>query len=390
MAQCNQQRWQQLYQRHIHAAGYEIDAAQCVIVDEFARIDTGLKSTNHQAKTAVPTMLSTIVSTMASTWKHWLNLASTREPTGTTTYQESCQGLYLYGAVGRGKTFLMDLFCEHASAPVYRVHFHYFMQEVHQRLRQLSVENPLTIIARDFSDQYRVLCLDEFMVNDITDAMLLYQLLDSLISQGVVIITTTNIAPDDLYRGGLQRERFLPAIALIKDTMVIHAIDNGQDYRRLSVAKSPRFFNTHETDSQAQLTAIAEQINHGLTVSHEGQIIIENRPITYQQQSAEMIWFDFSQLCEGPRSQHDYIALAKQFPVIFLTNIPVLDRDQEEAAKRFLLLIDVLYDQQILLFLSSAAPIEQIYQGKKLAFEFARLQSRLAEMQQATYSQNNR
>lgn len=364
----SQQQWQQIYQDRIVAIGYDSDAAQVEIVNQFARIAAGLAQQQ-----------TTITSLKRSWWQKILG-------EDTKTDSVFVKGLYLHGSVGRGKTFLMDMFCEHIGVPVQRVHFHHFMKNVHDQLRTIKDQtDPLELIAADFAQQYRVLCLDEFMVSDITDAMLLYGLLKGLIDRGVVIITTTNIIPDDLYKNGLQRSRFLPAIALIKDKLVIHEMGAGQDFRRLCLDRHQRFFSPLNADNAAALETITEELSTNLVIERDGMITVNDRDIPFIAKSAEVIWFSFDTLCEGYRSQLDYLALAKEFNVFIVSDIPVLDTFKEDAAKRFLLLVDELYDRRIDLILSSALPIEEIYTGKKIAFEFDRLQSRLFEMQSQDY-----
>lgn len=359
------QRWQAIYQDRIAAAGYQADAAQLAIIKQFARIEDELTATIPAAKKS-----SGLLSRFLS----------------QATPQQATNGLYLFGNVGRGKTFLMDMFCENIPFAVKRLHFHHFMKSIHDELKTIKdKENPLTIIAADFAADYRILCLDEFMVTDITDAMLLYGLLKSLIDNGVVIITTTNIAPDDLYKNGLQRARFLPAIDLIKSHCVIHEIADGQDFRRVCLQRHQRFFSPLSAQTEKELWQITEELSEHLHIEQRGVITINQRDIPFVAKSLEVIWFTFADICEGYRSQMDYIELAKQFHVMIVSDIPVLDAFNEDAARRFLLLIDELYDQRIDLILSSAVPIESIYTGQKIVFEFERLQSRLFEMQSADY-----
>lgn len=365
-------RWQAIYQEGLTAKGYTQDPEQVAIVNEFARIEAAMKASENISDIEKKGLFSRL-------------LGKAQAP------RENVKGLYVFGTVGRGKTFLMDMFCEHIPFTVQRLHFHHFMKNVHSELKKIKhTENPLTLIAEQFALHHRILCLDEFMVTDITDAMLLYGLFQSLIDNGVVIITTTNIPPDDLYKGGLQRERFLPAIALIKAQLVIHEIGVGQDFRRLCLARHSHFFSPITADTQCELAQIVTELSEHLAVVHQATLTINGREIPFLAQSPAVIWFQFSDLCEGYRSQLDYIEIAKQFPVIILSDIPVLDTFKEDAARRFLLLIDELYDQRIELVLSSEVPIEQIYTGKKMLFEFERLQSRLFEMQSESYIQASR
>lgn len=362
------EHWQSIYHEAIQTAGYAVDAAQLPIVAEFARIESDLNQAKNSLK---PVQSSGFFSRFFSP-----------EPAERAVIK----GLYLFGTVGRGKTFLMDLFCQHIAFSVKRYHYHHFMKSVHDELKQIKdQQNPLQMIAADFAANYQILCLDEFMVNDITDAMLLHGLLQGLIERGVVIVTTTNIPPDDLYKNGLQRSRFLPAIALIKSQFVLHEMADGQDFRRLCLAQHKRFFSPLNEQTQAELQQIANELSEHLHIQHQGIITINGRDIPFVLQSQAVIWFTFADICEGYRSQLDYIELAKHFHVMIVSDIPVLDEFHEEAARRFLLLVDELYDQRIDLILSSAVPIEQIYSGKKIHFEYLRLQSRLFEMQSTDY-----
>lgn len=360
------QKWRDIYHKRLQTIGYEADPAQLAVIDELARIEQALSQTAaHTPKK----------SGFLSRW-----LAS--RPAET----EIVKGLYLFGTVGRGKTFLMDLFCQHVEHRVIRLHFHHFMKDIHDRLGAIKdQENPLAVIADDFAQNYRIVCLDEFMVTDITDAMLLYGFLKDLTDKGVVIVTTTNILPDDLYKGGLQRERFLPAIALIKQRLVIHEMGGGVDFRRLCLERHQRFFSPLSQTVSDELVSITHELSANFPIARDGAITVNDREIPFIARSEEVIWFDFAALCEGYRSQLDYIELAKEFPVFIVSNIPVLDQFKEDAAKRFLLLVDELYDRRINLILSSEVPIESIYTGKRIAFEFDRLQSRLFEMQAMDY-----
>ncbi|PID63818.1 MAG: cell division protein ZapE [Gammaproteobacteria bacterium] len=364
-------KWRDDYHAHLEKAGYQSDPAQLAVVDELARIEYDLA--HYQAPE--PTSSG-----------GWLSRLFRQSDAAV----EPVKGLYVYGTVGRGKTFLMDLFCDHLAentdVATLRLHFHHFMKRVHDELRGIKDQaDPLIVVADNLAKQCRVLCLDEFMVTDITDAMLLYGLLKYLTDHGVVIVTTSNIIPDDLYKNGLQRERFLPAIPLIKSRLVVHEIGNGQDFRRLKLEQHARFFHPLNDATQAELQSIFDELSEHLYVEKQGNIEINGRDIAFVARSEEVIWFDFETLCEGFRSQLDYIELAKQFPVFIVSNIPLLDELKEDAAKRFLLLVDELYDRRIDLILSSAVAVEEIYTGKRIAFEFDRLQSRLFEMQSKNY-----
>jgi cell division protein ZapE len=296
------------------------------------------------------------------------------------------RGLYLWGGVGRGKTYLVDTFFE--VLPLerkQRIHFHRFMYKVHGALNTLKEQqNPLQHIARQFAEQTRILCLDEFFVADITDAMLLAGLLEALFSNGVTLITTSNIPPDALYRDGLQRARFVPAIALLKEHTVVLHMDGGTDYRLLYLEKAAVYH--HPSDDKA-VRILLDTFEH---VSPEaGQIgvvlEIENRPIPTQRLADGVVWFDFPDICDGPRSQVDYLEIARCFHTVLIANIPVMDWRMENQARRFLNLVDVFYDHGVKLIISAAAPPESLYQGDKLKFEYQRTLSRLQEMQSHDY-----
>lgn len=296
------------------------------------------------------------------------------------------RGLYLWGGVGRGKTYLMDTFFQ--ALPMddkLRLHFHRFMKRVHDELKTLrDRQDPLPLVADRLAERTRILCLDEFFVSDITDAMLLGGLLKALFERGVTLVTTSNIPPDELYRGGLQRARFLPAIELLKRRLEVFHMDGGTDYRL-------RYLDTvslyHTPLGEAADAALLDAFEH---VSPEpgtagGELEIEGRLIPTRRQGDGVVWFDFAALCDGPRSQNDYIEIARLCHTVVLSGIPVLDRDREDPARRFLNLVDEFYDRHVKLILSAAAPIEQIYQGERLRFEYQRTVSRLIEMQSHDY-----
>ncbi len=365
-------KWQEIYHKQIDKFGYSVDTEQLLIVEQFARIEQELTKT-PTSKEKPSGFFSRF-------------LKSADENNGNNQINK---GLYLFGDVGRGKTFLMDMFCENISFAVKRLHFHNFMKDIHDELKTIKdKENPLTIIAKNFSDKYQILCLDEFMVTDITDAMILYGLLKSLIDNGVLLITTTNIAPDDLYKDGLQRARFLPAIDLLKTHCIIHKVADGQDFRRVCLERHKKFFSPLNSDTEKELWEITNELSENLYLEKNATIEINQRKIPFVAKSSKIIWFSFVDICEGFRSQMDYIELAKQFNVMIVSDIPVLDEFKEDAARRFLLLIDELYDKRINLILSSEQPIEEIYKGKKISFEFERLQSRLFEMQSKNYGKD--
>ncbi len=294
-------------------------------------------------------------------------------------------GLYCWGGVGRGKTFIMDLFFDHLPGRKRRRHYHRFMLELHQSLRALgNVADPMDLVVKQLKEDIDVLLLDEFMVSDITDAMLLYKLLEALEKYNIALVTTSNIIPDNLYKNGLQRERFLPAIAWIKEKLTVLPVADGEDYRRRHFRGEDVFRTPNDAANNAALQADLAEIS-GKALDDRRPFLLDGRQIPIVARNQQTIVFDFAALCQGNYSQKDYIEIGKRFNYVGLINVPLLDADQEDAAKRFLLLIDEFYDQNIKLLLTSALPLAQIYQGKKLAFEYERLQSRLFEMQGSDY-----
>ncbi len=295
-------------------------------------------------------------------------------------------GYYLWGGVGRGKTMLMDIFYECLDTPYKkRVHFHRFMQTIHQELRKLeNTKNPLALIAEKYSAECRVLCLDEFHVNDIADAMILGGLLEHLFDHGLTLLTTSNRPPDDLYENGLQRQRFLPAIEKLKQYTQVLNIDNDTDYRLLTLQSNHTYHYPLNTATEAQIALIFATITTGLCNS-SNEITIAGHTLPTLGCSEGAIWFDFSIICESNRSQNDYLEIAQEHHSVFISNIPIMDDIQKDAARRFLNLLDVFYDHKVKLIVTAAAPAHEIYNGKFLSFEFDRAVSRLIEMQSEEY-----
>lgn len=295
-------------------------------------------------------------------------------------------GLYLWGGVGRGKTFLIDLFYDALPfAQKRRTHFHRFMREVHAQLRMHAGErDPLVTIAREWGRKLRVLVLDEFFVNDIGDAMLLGRLLEHLFAEGVALVTTSNTEPKNLYKDGLQRERFLPAIAQIEKHCRVLYLDSAQDYRLRALTRSPVYRTPLDANSDAWLG----ERWHGLTATcpHEqGPLVIDGREIPVRALAEGHAWFDFSALCEGPRAASDYIEIATECHTVLVGGIPLFDGLNDDPARRFVHLIDELYDRHVNLVCTAAAAPPALYTGNKLAHAFERTASRLIEMQSAEY-----
>ncbi len=295
------------------------------------------------------------------------------------------KGLYLWGTVGRGKTLLVDLFYDCLPPAIRRrQHFHSFMREVHAELKQLRrVQDPLTVIAKDWASKLRVLCLDEFHVTDITDAMLLARLLETLFDRGVVLVTTSNEVPDQLYRGGLQRERFLPAIALLKKHLTVLELAGATDYRLRTLEQAAVYYVPDDARARAALRAQFEALTLQAPVA--GTTELEERPLAVLGNADGVLWCEFDALCGGPRGTLDYIELGRCFHTLLLSGVPVLSEDHNDATRRFVNLLDELYDRNVNLLISAAAEPAGLYGGQRLAAIFRRAISRLTEMQSHEY-----
>jgi cell division protein ZapE len=296
------------------------------------------------------------------------------------------RGLYLWGGVGRGKTLLMDWFYESLRFPQRRrSHFYRFMRQVHAELRAAAQrEQPLEAVAQRLAESARVICLDEFFVADIADAMILAGLFEGLYRRGVTLIATSNAPPDELYKDGLQRQRFLPAIELIKSRMDVVHLDGGVDYRLRQLEQAPTYLDSRLADSTAQLRRRFAALA-GDSADGPSTLMIEDRSITVIATGLGSAWFEFDELCTGPRSPNDYIELARMFHTIFISNIPQFTSADEDAARRFIAAIDEFYDRGVKLVVSAAAPPAALYHGERLHFEFQRAASRLVEMQTQHY-----
>jgi cell division protein ZapE len=352
------------YAEGVAAHRWESDPAQVALLDEFDRM--------HAALCAEPVGENGLFGRLKS-------LLGNEPPA-------SVPGLYLWGSVGRGKTFLMDLFA--ASLPhgvVLRRHFHRFMGEVHDGLRALGErQSPLVDVAAGIAERCRVLCLDEFLVNDIGDAMILANLLDALFERGVSLVTTSNTAPSKLYRDGLQRARFLPAIALIEQHCHVVEMTSAHDWRLRALAQAPVYLTPPGPESHRALERIFASQASG-AIELDGVLRINGRDIPFHKRAENILWFQFAALCEGPRAVADYIALAKAGPAVIVANVPQFTIYSEDAAKRFVQLVDEFYDRRVKLVLSAAAPITELYDGERLRAEFGRTESRLIEMQSEEY-----
>jgi cell division protein ZapE len=296
------------------------------------------------------------------------------------------QGLYIWGSVGRGKTWLMDLFC--ASLPralVRRRHFHRFMHEVHAQLTRLQHHlSPLEYVARAMARDARVLCLDELYVADIADAMILGGLFTGLFRRGVTLVTTSNVPPQQLYRDGLQRQRFLPAIALLEQHLEVVRLAGSADYRLRRLTAAGTYLAADAPATAARLSALFGQLAEQ-EASAAGAIEVAGRRIPVVRVGAGVAWFEFTALCGGPRSQDDYIEIAREYQSVILADVPVLDPAHENEARRFIALIDELYDRNVKLIVSARAAPAALYRGERLGALFARTASRLTEMQSEEY-----
>lgn len=296
------------------------------------------------------------------------------------------KGLYLWGGVGRGKTWLMDLFFE--TLPMKnkgRWHFHRFMQQVHDELKTLkNKQDPLAIVAQRIANKHRVICFDEFFVSDIADAMILGTLFTYLFDAGITLIATSNIPPDNLYKDGLQRARFLPAIEKLKQHCNVMNVDNGIDYRLRTLEMAEIYHSPLDEASRKNMLDSFVKLTGGHEIN-EKTVTINNRKIPVERLGEDIIWFNFTALCDGPRSAADYIEIARCYHTVMLSKAPQLDITLENQARRFISLVDEFYDHNVKLILSAAVTLDNLYTGKRLQFEFRRTNSRLTEMQSRDY-----
>lgn len=296
------------------------------------------------------------------------------------------RGLYVWGGVGRGKTFLMDLFFESLSIDdKKRVHFHRMMQDVHARMKRLgSVEDPVDKVAAAIAREIRVLCFDEFFVSDIGDAMILGRLLDGLFRRGVTLVATSNAKPEDLYHDGLQRQRFLPAIDLINAHCDVVNMDGGIDYRLRLLQKAGTYLCPNDDEAARRLAFFFGE-SASTKIENDVDLDVNGRPIRARRCAKGVAWFRFEDICDGPRSQADYIELARWYPSIIVSGVPRFDATRDDQARRFIALVDEFYDRRVKLILSADVAAAALYGGTRLAFEFERTISRLIEMQSNEY-----
>jgi cell division protein ZapE len=352
------------YLRELGARGFVSDAAQVAVVARLDALRTRLLQ-EHEPRL-------------------WRRITRRFWSTGTAV---DTRGIYLWGDVGRGKTWLMDLFYDSLTLRArQRRHFHHFMRDVHLRLKQFgAVRDPLELLARRMAAQTRLLCLDELYVSDIADAMLLGGLFEALLRHGVMLVITSNSPPDGLYRDGLQRARFLPAIQLLERELEVIPMDGAVDYRLRQLQRQPIYLDSSCPSVGSALQTLFDDLanEHG---DNSTQLEICGRNLQAIRRRGDVVWFGFSTLCDGPRSQEDYIEIAREFHAVVLSDVPVFDSAQHDnAARRFIALVDEFYDQGVKLLLSAAASPTELYRGERLQFEFQRTASRLIEMRTQEY-----
>ncbi|HHQ6538301.1 TPA: cell division protein ZapE [Serratia fonticola] len=360
------------YQQALDAGEYQADAVQRQAVTQLDQI--------YQALQQLPAPAAANAGKRRNLLSRWLGKSE------ETTAQRPVQGLYMWGGVGRGKTWLMDLFFHSLPGDrKLRLHFHRFMLRVHEELTELQgQENPLEIVADGFKAQTDVLCFDEFFVSDITDAMLLATLLQALFARGITLVATSNIIPNNLYRNGLQRARFLPAIDLINEYCDVMNVDAGIDYRLRTLTQAHLYLTPLNQQTQDTMDHIFLKL-----AGHAGEeapvLQINHRPMPTLRAVEGVLAIDFHTLCEEPRSQLDYIALSRLYHSVMLYNVRIMGPLKENTARRFLALVDEFYERHVKLVIAAEASMFEIYQGEQLKFEFQRCLSRLQEMQSEEY-----
>ena len=299
---------------------------------------------------------------------------------------QSGTGLYLWGDVGRGKTWLMDLFYDSLEFDnKLRLHFRHFMQDIHDELAHLSGhKDPLPIIAKNYSQRTRIICLDEFFVEDISDAMILYRLLEALFTEGITMVFTSNLIPEELYENGLQRDRFLPAIELIQSNTTVFHLDGDTDHRLRKLTHADTYFTPVNASSERAMENRFNGLAPSLGVI-DVPLNINHRKIPSLRCAGDVVWFNFFQLCRGPRSSADYIELAQRFHTVLISGVPAMGEDEEDLAHRFIDLVDEFYDRKVKLILSAETKLINLYHGRRLLPQFRRTVSRLMEMHSEEY-----
>ena len=350
------------YEKHLQRDGHQRDAAQLEIVELLGELQQRLQA--GKSSSGLRRLFSRAVRSKA----------------------DADNGLYIWGGVGRGKTFLMDLFFETLQIQQKkRIHFHRMMHEIHSRLQALDgAEDPLDQVAAGIAADTQVLCFDEFFVSDIGDAMILGRLLDCLFRRSVTLVATSNTEPDELYRDGLQRQRFLPAIEQLKrHTQVVH-MDGKVDYRLRLLQQAGTYLSPHDATAEMKLQHFFDE-SASSQITAGSMLDINGRDIRTRLCAKGIAWFDFVDICDGPRSQNDYIELARWYPTVIVSGIPQFDGRLENQARRFIALVDEFYDRRVKLIVSTAVSVDILYSGQRLGFEFDRTISRLIEMQSTDY-----
>lgn len=353
------------YERDLAREGFERDAAQANAVDHLQALFEALIAADRGA----------------NLWQRLLNRVSPKSA-------GPVKGLYFWGGVGRGKTYLMDNFFE--ALPIerkMRVHFHRFMRRVHSELKALNRQkNPLDQVADRIAEEARIVCFDEFFVSDITDAMILGTLMQALFQRGVTLVATSNIPPDELYKNGLQRARFLPAIEQIKRHTTIVEVNGEADYRLRALEQAELYHSPLDSAADESLMASFQSLVPAEEeICADQELEVEGRMIKARYLGEDVVWFEFDALCDGPRSQNDYIELAREYHAVVLSNVPALGRANDDQARRFINLVDEFYDRRVKLVISAARPLPELYSEGRLSFEFQRTVSRLLEMQSHDY-----
>jgi cell division protein ZapE len=348
----------QAYEAELVTRGYQSDPAQLRAVDALERCANDWAAYKIQRSNAFKKLIN---------------------------HPDTPRGVYMYGGVGRGKSFLMD--CFYNAVPIKRktrLHFHEFMREVHRELRDLAgTVNPLDELGKRMAKRYKLICFDEFHVAEITDALILHRLLSALFDNGVGFVTTSNFKPDDLYPGGMHRDRILPAIALLNGHLEVISVDNGTDYRRRTLEQVGLYHTPWGAEADMEMT---DAFNRLAESQDDSPVLhIESRQIHARRKAGGLVWFDFKTLCGGPRSQNDYLEIATQFHTVLLSDVPVMAPRMASEARRFTWLVDVLYDRRVKLIMSAEAAPQALYIEGPLAHEFPRTISRLNEMQSAQF-----
>ena len=350
------------YEASLRSHGHDEDPAQLKVVDRLEDLRRRIHSTRPRRGLM-----------------RWFRSAAMRQ-------NAAIKGLYIWGGVGRGKTFLMDLFFDALETrDKKRIHFHRMMRDVHQRLKSLGeVEDPLDKVAASIARETRVLCFDEFFVSDIGDAMILGRLLDALFRREVILVATSNAHPDDLYKDGLQRQRFLPAIQSLLENTDVVKIDGATDYRLRLLQQAGTYITPDDEVARERLQNLFDE-SASSQITRDTTLDVNGRDIRVAQCAKGIAWFEFGDLCDGPRSQNDYIEIARWYPTVIVSGVPALGPALEDQARRFMALIDEFYDRRVKVILSAAAPAESLYAGSKLQVEFDRTVSRLIEMRSTDY-----